>query len=155
MGPFRGLTWCRQMLWVMVFAPVDPDINLEQKMKEAEPQKRLEWSIFSGWRKRGRGNIYLEAMLPPQVVTERKILKQPHRVFLFFLRFCHSYPLPLTFIKRINLSSSPLTIMWVIMDLGFAFSLVLNAISPGSHLIIFCKLWLNLVPSIYLPTLNH
>ena len=96
--------------------------------------------VFSGWRKRGRGNIHLEAMLPPQVVTERKILKQPRRVVLFFLLFCHSYPLPLTFIKRINLSSSPLMIMWVIKDLGFAFSLVLNAISPGSHLIIFCKL---------------
>ena len=29
----------------MVFAPVDPDINLEPKMKEAEPQKRVEWSF--------------------------------------------------------------------------------------------------------------
>lgn len=66
------------------------------------------------------------------------------RVILFFLLFCPSYLLYLTFIKN-KPSFFPQMIRWVLMDLGFAFSLVLIAISPASHLIIFCKLRLNLV----------
>lgn len=81
-------------------------VNTEIKLWRGQNKVIRGERSFQDGRKGAEGNIYLEAMLPPQVVMKRKILKQCYtRAVLFFLHLCYSYPLLLIFIKRINLSS--------------------------------------------------